>query len=119
MAAAPATESAEGTAQQRRLKQLRKLKETYAAARVERRKNITEHHELLDRIRVEIGATAATESRLEAMIQADMVKLEPSSKRLLDVLRITARNGFYQALQPFKKSYDNYRDDYGQFGSHR
>ena len=115
LAAAPATESAEGTAQQRRLKQLRKLKETYAAARVERRKNITEHHELLDRIRVEIGATAATESRLEAMIQADMVKLEPSSKRLLDVLRITARNGFYQALQPFKKSYDNYRDDHGQF----
>ena len=70
-------------------------------------------------VRVEIGAIAATESRLEAMIQADMVKLEPSSKRLLDVLRITARNGFYQALQPFKKSYDNYRDDYGQFGSHR
>ena len=119
LAAAPATESPEGTAHQRRLKQLRKLEETYAAARVERRKNITEHHELLDRIRVEIGATAATESRLEAMIQADMVKLEPSSKRLLDVLRITARNGFYQALQPFKKSYDNYRDDYGQFGSHR
>ena len=119
LAAAPATESAEGTAQQRRLKQLRKLKETYAAARVERRKNITEHHELLDWIRVEIGATAATESRLEAMIQADRVKLEPSSKRLLDVLRITARNGFYQALQPFKKSYDNYRDDHGQFGSHR
>ena len=53
------------------------------------------------------------------MIQADRVKLEPSSKRLLDVLRITERNGFYQALQPFKKNYDNYRDDYGQFGSHR
>ena len=85
------------------------------AARVKRRKTIEEHHQLLARIRAEMETTAATESRLEAMIQADMVKLEPGSKRLMDVLRITARNGFYQALQPFRKSYDNYRDDHGQF----
>ena len=62
-------------------------------------------------VKKEIVTTAATESRLEAMIQADMVKLEPQSKRLMDILRITARNGFYDALQPFKKDYDNYRDD--------
>jgi hypothetical protein len=99
----------------RRLKQLHKLGETYEVARVKRRQTIEEHHQLLARIRAEIETTAATESRLEAMIQADMVKLEPGSKRLMDVLRITARNGFYQALQPFKKSYNNYRDDHGQF----
>ena len=44
---------------------------------------------------------APIESRLEAMIEAAMVKSEPQSKRLMDLLRITARNGFYQALQPF------------------
>ena len=44
-----------------------------------------------------------------------MVKLEPQSKRLMDILRITARNGFYAALQPFKKDYDNYRDDHEHF----
>lgn len=50
------------------------------------------------------------------MIQADMVKLEPQSKRLMDVLQITARNGFYQGPpDPFKKAYDNYRDDHGHF----
>jgi len=49
------------------------------------------------------------------MIEAQMVKLEPPSKRLMDLLRITARNGFYRALQPFKKAYDNYRDDHGYF----
>jgi len=114
-AAAPQADTPEGKAQRRRLQQLRKLDETYEAARVKRRKNIAEHHQLSTLIRAEIETNAATESRLEAMIQADMVKLEPSSKRLLDVLRITARNGFYQALQPFKKSYDNYRDDHGQF----
>jgi hypothetical protein len=85
-AATLSPESPEGTAQQRRLKQVRKLEETYAAVRMERRKNMTEHHELVARIRVEIGATEATESRLEATIQADRVKLEPSSKRLLEVL---------------------------------
>ena len=105
----------ESKGQRRRLKQLHKLDKTYEVARVKRRETIAEHHQLLARIRAEIETTAATESRLEAMIQADMVKLEPGNKRLMDVLRITARNGFYQALQPFKKSYDNYRDDHGQF----
>ena len=60
-------------------------------------------------MRTEIATAAPIESRLEAMIEAVMVKLEPQSKRLMDLLRITARNGFYQALQPFKEAYDNYR----------
>ena len=64
-------------------------------------------------MRTEIATAAPIESRLEAMIEAAMVKLEPESKRLMDLRRITARNGFYQALQPFKKAYDNYRDDHG------
>ena len=33
----------------------------------------------------------------------------------MDVLKITARNLFYQALQPFKKTYDIYRDDHDHF----
>ena len=44
-----------------------------------------------------------------------MVKMDSPCKRLMDVLRITARNLFYQALQPFKKAYDNYRDDHDHF----
>jgi hypothetical protein len=31
------------------------------------------------------------------------------------VLRITVRNLFYQALQPFKQAYDHYRDDHDDF----
>ncbi|MCP5528364.1 MAG: hypothetical protein H7A47_16365 [Verrucomicrobiales bacterium] len=30
-------------------------------------------------------------------------------------MKITVRNLFYQALQPFKKAYDNYRDDHDYF----
>ena len=64
---------------------------------------------------MQIAGTKAQESRLEALIQAEMVKLDSQCKRLMDVLRISARNLFYQALQPFKKAYDNYRDDHDHF----
>lgn len=56
-----------------------------------------------------------TESRLERMIEEKMVRLDPEKKRLMDSLRVIARNVFYKGLQPFKKAYNNYRDDHGQF----
>ena len=56
-----------------------------------------------------------TESRLERLIEEKMVRLDPEKKRLMDSLRVIARNVFYTALQPFKKAYNNYRDDHGQF----
>jgi hypothetical protein len=87
----------------------------YQTTRLERRKSIEQGHKEIAAIQVQIAGTKAQESRLEAMIQADMVKMEGQSKRLMDVLRITVRNLFYQALQPFKKAYDNYRDDHDYF----
>ena len=33
----------------------------------------------------------------------------------MDTLKLIARNSFYQALQPFKKEYNNYRDDHVLF----
>jgi len=87
----------------------------YETTRQERRKRIEQGHKEIAAIQVQIAGTKAQESRLEAMIQADMVKMEGQSKRLMDVLRITVRNLFYQALQPFKKAYDNYRDDHDYF----
>jgi hypothetical protein len=56
-----------------------------------------------------------TESRLERLIKEKMVRLDPQKKRLMDSLRVIARNVFYKALQPFKKAYNNYRDDHDQF----
>jgi hypothetical protein len=56
-----------------------------------------------------------TESRLERLIQEKMVRLDPEKKRLMDSLRVIARNVFYKALQPFKQAYNNYRDDHDQF----
>ena len=87
----------------------------YETTRLERRQSIEQGHKEIAAIQVQIAGTKAQESRLEAMIQADMVKMEGQCKRLMDVLKITARNLFYQALQPFKKAYDNYRDDHDYF----
>ena len=33
----------------------------------------------------------------------------------MDVIKITARNIFYEAFAPFRESYDNYRDDHVWF----
>ena len=54
-------------------------------------------------------------SRLEVLIQQQTVRLDTRNKRLLDSLKLIARNAFYQALQPFKTAYDNYRDDHELF----
>ena len=54
-------------------------------------------------------------SRLEVLIEQQMVRLDTRNKRLLDSLKLIARNAFYQALQPFKSAYNNYRDDHELF----
>lgn len=54
-------------------------------------------------------------SRLEVLLQQQMVRLDTRNKRLLDSLKLIARNAFCQALQPFKSAYNNYRDDHELF----
>jgi hypothetical protein len=54
-------------------------------------------------------------SRLDVLIEQQMVRLDTRNKRLLDSLKLIARNAFYQALQPFKATYNNYRDDHELF----
>lgn len=54
-------------------------------------------------------------SRLEVLIQQQAVRLDTRNKHLLDSLKLIARNAFYQALQPFKTAYNNYRDDHQLF----
>jgi hypothetical protein len=56
-------------------------------------------------------------SRLEFLIEQDYVRLDTRNKYLMDALKLLARNTFYKMLEPFKKEYDNYRDDHGLFRS--
>ena len=59
--------------------------------------------------------TGQTVSRLEDLIARGMVRLDSGPKRLLDAIKVVARNEFYRALAPFRQAYDNYRDDHEHF----
>ena len=48
---------------------------------------------------------------MRQLIDQQMVRMDTANKTLLDAIKICARNLFYQALAPFKKLYDNNRDD--------
>ena len=69
----------------------------------------------LAQVREQQAKTQKEVSRLEVLIQQQMVRLDTRNKRLLDSLKLIARNAFYQALQPFKTAYNNYRDDHELF----
>jgi len=66
----------------------------YQTTRVERRKSIAQNQQQIVEIQVQIQGTKAKESRLEALIQTQMVKLDGQCKRLIDILKISARNLF-------------------------
>lgn len=99
----------------RELKTIQAARQRHAAASQTRRDQIQQCSQTLDQLEAQITVAAQTESRLESLISAQMVRMEPQSKRVLDALRIIARNLFYQAIEPFKQAYDNYRDDHDYF----
>jgi hypothetical protein len=80
-------------------------------------RGIEEQHKKLDQINQQLEETGAEESRLENLIDREAVKMKGSRKRLMDALKILARNLFYLMLAPFKSEYDNYRDDHVIFRS--
>ena len=99
----------------RDLAKLRAAQQRYESTSQARREQIKEQSQQLSEWDEQVTAVQKKASRLEAMIAAEMVRMEPQSKRLMDSLKVLARNVFYQALQPFKEAYDNYRDDHDYF----
>ena len=69
----------------------------------------------LDEINTQIGTTQKEVSRLETLIDGGYQKLNTQKKSVMDAIKIFARNSFYELLQPFKESYNNYRDDHTYF----
>jgi hypothetical protein len=94
---------------------LRRGHQQYEAKSQPRREQIRKWSLALAQLEEQAAQHQAKVSRLDTMIAANMVRMEPQSKRLMDTLRITVRNLFYRALEPFKKAYDNYRDDHDYF----
>lgn len=62
-----------------------------------------------------IEQTQKEVSRLDYLIDENYRRLDVSSKKVMDALKLIARNAFYQSLQPFREKYNNYRDDHALF----
>ena len=94
---------------------LHQVQTRWQGTRQERQKQIDSLSQELAQLDGKAETAQKTESRLERLIEEKMVRMEPDNKRLMDNLRVIARNAFYAALAPFKKAYNNYRDDHDQF----
>ena len=80
-----------------------------------RETQIEEWTQELAEIEEQLKTTEKEMSRLDFLIEQNMVRLDMHNKHLMDVLKIIARNAFYKMLQPFREMYNNYRDDHVLF----
>lgn len=80
-----------------------------------RQKKIHDLTRELHDLQTEMAQTQKEVSRLQSLIEQDFGRLDTRRKALMDAVKILARNLFYQTLQPFRKTYDNYRDDHAVF----
>ena len=87
----------------------------YEIYRQQRQNKLDALHEQLQQKQAEKQATQREMSRVDQLIEQGMVRMDTQRKRLMDAIKISARNLFYQALAPFKKAYNNYRDDHDYF----
>jgi hypothetical protein len=95
-----------------RIKTASRRYETY---RQQRQSKLDELHEKLKENQIKKEAVEQEVSRVDQLIEQDMVRMDTGAKRLMDAIKVTARNLFYRALAPFKEAYDNYRDDHDYF----
>ena len=97
------------------LNRLRQATQRYEEKRVQRRKQIEELNGQIDANETQKQTVQQKESRLAQLIAQGMHRLDTAQKELMDTIKVSARNLFYRTLQPFKKAYDNYRDDHDYF----
>jgi transposase len=75
-------------------------------------------HELdgqIDELSRRVAECTVTVSKLDRVVEQGYQRLDINKKRLMDSIKILARNIFYTMLRPFRESYDNYRDDHEYF----
>jgi hypothetical protein len=106
---------AAGDERNKELTRLRQGLSRWESTRSARQEQIQKLSQELAELEAKAQQIQQTESRLVRLIEEKMVRLDPEKKRLMDSLRVIARNIFYKAIQPFKKAYNNYRDDHDQF----
>lgn len=76
-------------------------------------KEILDFKSDISELEYKIKNTVKDESRLNALIDEKYCRIDTAAKSVLDILRIQARNAFYEILETdFRPLYDNLRDDH-------
>jgi len=107
----------------RELKTLRRALERlvakHKANRTKRRSKKQEIHQLIDDQNRAVEAAGKRmaesvheESRLQALIDEQYVRLDTRRKAFMDTIRISSRNIFCKLAMEFRPLYNNYRDDH-------
>jgi hypothetical protein len=102
-------------AQRAELGRLRGAQNSALKHRKQRDRLISYIEQEIARLDGQLAVTVKTVWRLDALVQKKAVRLCGERKYLMDAIKITARNLFYEMLAPFKEAYDNFRDDHVWF----
>jgi hypothetical protein len=105
----------EETARRRELARLKAAQTRADTSQAARQDKLAALERQWSQLSGQAAQTQQTVSRLESLIARQMVRLDTGPKRLLDAIKVVARNEFYRALAPFRSAYDNYRDDHEHF----
>ena len=73
--------------------------------------SILQIEEMIETMNIEISALIKNESRLQQLIKEHYMQPDIRAKNYMDMLKIIARNMFYELLKNFRPIYNNYRDD--------
>ena len=74
-------------------------------------KTILQAEKIIETVNIEISALMKTESRLQRLIKEHYMQPDVSAKNYMDMLKIIARNMFYELLKIFRPLYNNFRED--------
>jgi len=75
------------------------------------RNSILKMEGMIETMNIDISALIKNESRLQRLIKENYMQPDIRAKNYMDMLKIIARNMFYELLKIFRPLYNNYRDD--------
>ena len=95
-----------------RINNASKRHEKYRRQRAEKIESLHREIEQNEEVRAEMEKEV---SRIDQLIEQEMVRMDLRNKTLMDALKICARNVFYLLITPFRAAYNNYRDDHDYY----
>jgi hypothetical protein len=107
--------TAPSAAEKKEITRLQNSGKRHEKYRLERAVKIEATHQLILANDQAKALLAKEVSRIDQLIEQQMVRMNLANKTLMDAIKISARNLFYRLLAPFKAAYDNYRDDHDYF----